>query len=350
MKRTLTAYAVLALSLLTAAAHAQPSEALPPPSETESEANSTAAPPPAPTAKVAAPAAEPSQPGAAPAQAGVACVTDNFGLDPDSARTAGQIVCDEIRACGVALLPQGVPGAETYRVSFERLGDQLIARLSYEAPTGSVVRSRRLVLGGPAEIVVAGPRLANAVVLDRPLEEGQRVDNLVSEETRRYQKKSGEFLWGVGLGGVALPFAGVVPKGALEAHGYYETPRLAFGFTGRVAVGDNSRDDKSFSYAGLGLGARYFFSETNTSPFVGGGFALSYVDFDDGDFSGSGGGLGAYAEVGAEFLRLHESRLVVSLRVEAPFYSVQEQFTYDLNDSDRTQYHVPAILSLAYMW
>ncbi|MEZ4220997.1 MAG: hypothetical protein R3B13_08710 [Polyangiaceae bacterium] len=290
---------------------------------------------------------------------GVACVVDNFGLDPASAHTAGRMVCDEIRGQGVALLAEGVPGSETYRVSFERLGSKLIARVSYEAPTGSVVRSQRLVLDGPEEMTQAGPRLAQSVVHNRPVQEDQRVDNLVGEETRQYKKKPGEFMWGIGLGGTSVPTAGVYGTGSLEAIGYYETPRFAFGFIGHITVGDFNQE-KSATYGGVTLGARYFFGDTDVSPFLGGGLGYSGMDVEDNGatdgFYGDGNGLEAFAEGGVELFRLHESRLVASVRVHAPFYMVHDNYYryYDAvagtEPQARSEYHLPVRLGLAYLW
>ncbi len=350
MKLRIAALVPCLITLGAAAAQAQEQPRLP---EAPPKAES-AATEPAPTASTPASVPPQPQPAAkAPPGTGVACIVDNFGIDPASARTAGRMLCDEIRSLGVVLNADGVPGSESYRVSFERLGSQLIARLSYEAPTGNVVRSRRLVLKGPEEITVAAPRLAAAVVRDQELDDSQKVDNLVGQETRKYEKKSGEFLWGVGLAAISGPTAGAFANPGLEVLAYYETPRVAFGFSGRMSVGDGSGPD--FNYAGLGLGARYFLSETNTSAFVGGGLSVSYIEVsDDSDSRREGSGLGGFGEVGAEFLRLHGSRLILSARVEAPFYAVKDEWAYDSAgnpvESNDSEYHLPISVALAYAW
>lgn len=205
-----------------------------------------------------APEPEPQQPSESAAKAapaattvksdGSACLATNNGLDQASAYTGWQIVCDEIRNQGVSLAPPGATTASAYRVTFDRLGNQLVLRVSYEAPVGHATRTRRMVLAGPEELPVAAPRMAAAVVHDSPVKDSERMDNLVGEETRQYKKKHGEFLWGLGLLGVSAPAASVVASAGVEFMGYYETPSYGFGFTLRSSFGgsgDNSIDRKS---------------------------------------------------------------------------------------------------------
>jgi hypothetical protein len=62
------------------------------------------------------------------------------------------------------------------------------------------------------------------------------------------------------------------------------------------------------------------------SPFLGGGFAWSYLEMNDQvhhDFNGSHTGLGAYGELGLEVGRLHHTHLAFAARLDLPFYSMQ---------------------------
>ncbi len=173
----------------------------------------------------------------------------------------------------------------------------------HEAPVGTPQRSRRLTLRSMEESAVAAPRLAASLVYDHPLEDSPRVDNLPGEETRKNEKKPGEFLWGVGLVGASLPTADSYAAPGIELTGYYETPRYAFGFSARGAETGNATTDSSF--ASLSTGGRSFTSDTNFSPFVGGGLELIMIDVDQGDEHVDGSGLGAFGEVGVEMMRLH---------------------------------------------
>lgn len=291
----------------------------------------------------------------APASEGSTCVTTNNGLDLASAYTGWQLVCDEIRNQGVMVAPPGANTSSAYHVTFDRLGARLVVRVAYESPIGHPVRTRRVVLDGPEELTVAAPRLARAVVKDLPLQESERVDNLVGEETRVYRKKSGEFMWGFGvLGTMAPTHSSAVSPGA-EFMGYYETPSFGVGFSLRTTFGS---DDKSVDQQSIGVGGRYFPSDGDVSPYLGAGIAASWltVEDDDSEYHAEGSGFGAFAEVGVELLRLHGSRLIVGARVDAPFYEVKKGYGYDYDTDSSTaegpveSYQLPLTLSATYAW
>ena len=300
-----------------------------------------------PVEATAEPPASPTAPDEAQAQAAVptgavACVVEPNGIDAASAATAGRLVCEQLRARH----SQSQAGGAGFRVRLDRLGRSVLVTVSYEAPLGHPVRSRRMTLASLEEITVAAPRLATAVVLDQPLEDTQHVDNLVGEETREYKKKPGEFLWGIGLLGASVPTGDLYMAPGFELTGFYETPRFGFGFSGRFGGAD--RDDSEYSFASLSLGARYFMSEGDFSPFVGGGVELLYLNVNQAD----GGGLGAYGEVGVEMLRLHGSRFTASLRVEAPFFGLEgtRYDGYGPTPDPIQRYDVPITLGLGYAW
>jgi hypothetical protein len=288
---------------------------------------------------------------------GSTCVTTNNGLDQASAYTGWQLVCDEIRNQGVTLAAPGANTSSAYHVTFDRLGTRLVVRVAYESPVGHPVRTRRLVLDGPEELTVAAPRIARAVVKDLPLRESERVDNLVGEETRVYRKKSGEFMWGFGvLGTMAPTHSSSVSPGA-EFMGYYETPSFGVGFSLRTTFGG---DDKGVDQQSIGVGARYFLSDGDVSPYLGGGIAASWltVEDDDRNYHAEGSGFGAFAEVGVELLRLHGSRLILGVRADAPFYQVKNGYGYDYDygtnsstvDGPAKSYQLPLTLSATYAW
>ncbi|MCC6901674.1 MAG: hypothetical protein IT377_22075 [Polyangiaceae bacterium] len=309
---------------------------------------------PAETPAASAPSAPPAPPAGV---SGTTCLTFNNGLDPASAATGGQIVCDEIRAAGVPLVSPGTPSANAYRVFFDRLGRQLVVRVTYEAPIGSVRRSERVTLSGVEQVSVAAPRLARAIVLGQPLESTQQVDNLVAEETRKYDKKPGEFLWGLGILGTSAPTENRWMSPGIEFMGYYETPDYGFGFSLRSSL---ATGDKSLSGLSASVGGRYFFSQSDTSLFVGGGLGISYLglrnnDYESSEPSVSGSGLATFGEAGVELMRLHSSRMIVGLRAELPFYSLkQSSYYYDsaggASEQVESRWVMPVTVSATYAW
>jgi hypothetical protein len=315
---------------------------------TDAEAPAPAEQKPAPESE-----AEPT-PTPKPASEGSTCVTTNNGLDQASAYTGWQLVCDEIRNQGVTLAPPGANTASAYHVTFDRLGARLVVRVAYEAPVGHAVRTRKVVLDGPEELTVAAPRIARAVVKDLPLEESERVDNLVGEETRVYRKKSGEFLWGLGVLGTMVPTASAAVSPGLEFMGYYETPTYGVGFSLRTTFGN---DDNGVDQQSIAVGGRYFFGEGDVSPFIGAGVGASWLSIDEAksEYHAEGSGFGAFGEVGVELLRLHSSRMIIGLRMDAPFYEVERGYYWDYDTGSATtgpekSYELPLTLSASYAW
>jgi hypothetical protein len=265
-------------------------------------------------------------------------------------------VCDEIRAQGVALVSAGTPSANAYRVHFDRLGSQLVVRITFEAPLGTVKRSRRITVNGAEQVPVIAPRIARAIVLDQSLESTQQVDNLIGEETRKYEKKQGEFLWGLGILGASAPTEKRWMSPGAEFMGYYETPSYGFGFSLRSSF---EAGEKSVRTASANVGGRYFLSPTDTSLFVGGGLGIGYIEIEtEADSSGasmSGSGLGVFGEVGVELMRLHSSRMIVGLRADAPFYSVKPKwYGYEGSGEEKPESYsrwvMPVTLSATYAW
>ena len=90
--------------------------------------------------------------------------------------------------------------------------------------------------------------------------------------------------------------------------------------------GDDSSGSVGIIFVEFSMGGRFFPSEANLSPFIGGGFAWSYLAMNDNvhhDFDGSHNGLGAYGEIGLEVGRLHHTHLAFGARLDLPFYSMQ---------------------------
>jgi hypothetical protein len=83
----------------------------------------------------------------------------------------------------------------------------------------------------------------------------------------------------------------------------------------------------------FGVGPRYVLSTADTSLFVGGGMAVQRLgerkestDAAGVSDSDSAGGVGVYAEVGVEVMRLHHKRLNVALRTDFPTFKVSDDY------------------------
>jgi hypothetical protein len=303
----LRSHAVVAFVLTALApsmAHAQE------PDDPDATADGPAAPPPA------APA---------PVDARPACTLgEHQGIDDASASTATQIVCEAIQHAGAS--PD-----EHFRVSIGVLGHIVVLTVSKEGATrGSGVDSRQLRLQNVEEIPVAAPRIAEALVHGLPVEETQKVDNLVGEETRVPRSKGGHTRFAMGLMGITPPVdKGLTPSPGVILDLHYETPNGRFELGGDVRFGGGSNDDNSIAavngFFEFSMGGRYYTSDTDFSPYLGGGFAWSYFNLTipAGAFSNDHSGLGAYVGTGFEVLRTHSTHLSLGARLDLPFYAFQ---------------------------
>jgi len=299
----LAAFAVLAAAVLAPAVFAptlalaqEPEEPLPAP----------AAEPPPPAITVTIP----------PCRLG-----EHAGFEEADARTAALLVCASIAHAGAS------PGAR-YRVSLGKLGTIIILSVAEEGTiVGSTVDSREMRLQGIEEVDVAAPRIAASIVHGVPLVETEKVDNLVGGDTRIPKSRPGTVHFALGLVGMAPPLdQGISPAPGLMLDLHYETPnqRLELGGSFRGGGGSASNQSPSIGFAVFSIGGRYYTSDTDFSPYVGGGVSWGYLNLSlPGEgFSGSNSGLGAYADAGVEILRTHHTHLAVGARLDLPFFAL----------------------------
>lgn len=280
-----------------------------------------------------APAAKPP---AAQASGGYASCL--LGLRPkaqeDSARTAARLFCDEVRGKGVAigdLTEQAPAGGAAYRIDIETLGSQLLVRVAHESPLGTPRATRRLFLANFEEMNVAAGRLAEALVHDKPLSETATVTSVVRADTAPNQKKRGDTLVGVGLIGVSSTAANVFAAPGAEGSLFYETPDLAVGASIAGAGGGGAGTGSGkLGYFAFSVGARHYLTQSDITPYIGGGAAYTHLYIRSGDYGDTGdknGGLGGYLEGGVQLLRLHKHHLGAGLRADAPLYRVTDRYS-----------------------
>lgn len=275
--------------------------------------------------------AEESEPPASPATAPSAVVTvpacrlsEHMGIDDADAVTVGRLVCAEIAHAGAA------PG-ERYRVALGTLGTLIILSVAREGQApGSTADSREITLHGIEEVAVAAPRLASSIVHQTSLPETQTVDNLVGQETREPKTKPGKVHFALGLVGTFAPIdqgLGMGPGGLLDLH--YEMSQVELGGSLRFGGGSSSNSSPTVGFFAACLGGRYYTTERDVSPYFGGGLSWSFftVSVPSG-FNGNNSGLGAYADGGVEVLRTHHTHLALGLRVDLPFFALNNNSGY----------------------
>jgi hypothetical protein len=293
----LAAFAVLAAAVLApTVAFAQEPEELPPP----------AVEPPPPAVTLSMPPCR---------------LAEHSGFDEADARTAAMLVCASLAHAGAS------PNAR-YRVSLGKLGTLLILAVAEEGTTiGSTVDSRESRLQGIEEVDVAAPRIAASMVHGVPLVETEKVDNLVGGDTRMPKSRPGTVHFALGLVGMSPPLdQGMSPAPGLMLDIHYETPNQRFELGGafRGGGGSASNQSPSLGFAVFSVGGRYYTSDTDISPYVGGGLSWGYLNLTVPglNMSGDNSGLGAYVDAGVEILRTHHTHLSLGARLDVPFFAL----------------------------
>jgi hypothetical protein len=338
-----TSRVILGVGMAASSAFAQKPPAAAPAAAATAAAPATpaAAPAPAPFGAAgphAAPAAEAAPtvevppdapvppPVVAPPTRRIACLVGDHPKEySDSARTATGLVCDALRDKGVDIGQAAYdPGGSTsaYVVNLDQLGSTFFLRVTFEDPIGQPQKTRRVSLYDLSEAEVAAPRVANAMTDAKSVDDAN-YDNVVGSEQRQKGKKTGEFVIGGGIAAISMPAAGSPMGPALNLFGFYETRDWGIGLQGHFGDAATERNNTA-SFMALSVGARYYFSDQNITPLVGGGLALSTIEEhkQNAYYSLRGGGTSAFAEVGAEFFRLHKTHLIATVRVDAPFYTL----------------------------
>ena len=291
----------------------------------------------------------------------VCLIGDHPGILDSDAQTAALLVCDELRKQGIPITApvyEAPASANVYRVVLRRLGEKIIVRLSQEKPVGTIISEQQLTLANIEEMIPAAPRLVDALVHNKPIDDTVDMETVTEQEARELRKISGESLWHIGIFGTFVPGTDVAAEPGFEYGWSYQTPSYTVGtdfrtsgrdaVKGTVGTGIQDSEPEGFSFFAWSIGGRYFFNKRNISPYVGGGLAIVNTSYEtrvrkrerirlsffgdeeewryyDDYESESDTGLGAYAVVGIEALRLTQSRLNLELRLDRPFFSLESQ-------------------------
>ena len=274
----------------------------------------------------------------------VCLIGDHPGIPESDAQTAALLVCDELRKQGISVTDpvyEASASANAYRIVLRRLGEKIFVRLSQENPIGTIIAERQLTLANIEEMIPAAPRLVDALVHNKPIDDTVDMETVTEQEARELRKISGESMWNVGILGTFIPGTDIAGEPGYEFGWSYETPSYAVGTEFRGSGSDGNEENYEFSFFAWSIGGHYFFNKRNISPYVGGGLAIVHTEttvrkrkrsFDFGPLWGevwewteSDTGLGTYAIVGIEALRLTQSRLNLELRVDRPLFKLPNQ-------------------------
>ena len=210
------------------------------------------------------------------AQAGtpaVCLIGGHPGIPDSDAQTAALLVCDALRKQGISVTdPVYAPpaSANAYRVVLRRLGEKIFVRLSHEKTVGTIIIERQLTLANIEEMIPAAPRLVDALVHDKPIDDTVDMEPVTEQEARELRKISGESLWHIEIFRAFFPGANAAPELGLGWGWSHQTPSYAVGadvrLTGRIFDPFSSRD--RVGCVSLGIGGCSFLNKQKTSPYV----------------------------------------------------------------------------------
>ena len=263
----------------------------------------------------------------------VCLIGDHPGIPESDAQTAALLVYDELRKQGISITApvyEAPTSANVYRIVLRRLGAKIFVRLSHEKPIGTIIAEQQLTLANIEEMIPAAPRLVDALVHDKPIDDTVDMETVTEQEARELRKISGESLWHIEIFGTFVPGTDIAAEPGYGWGWSYQTPSYAVGSDLRFAISgiedDFADDTDGFGYFSWGIGGRYFFSKQNISPYVGGGLAIIGVGYEESYYDSEGDfGFGAYGVAGVEALRLTQSRLNLELRLDRPLFSLPNQ-------------------------
>lgn len=302
----------------------------------------------------------------------VCVVIKSGGLGRETIETARGLLCDEVSGKGYVILePEGSKpvmnlkealkvakdeGADKlFALKLHLLGKKIIAVVvEYNPTSGRQLYSARLTCLAVEELEEAIPRLVDAVVKRRKIEDTAEVDTVTAKESAPYRKKHGEFLWGLGLK-VSTPLR--ADYSALYGFG------LKLGYEMKFArididLAGGAHPEREYQLLMIGLSGYWLPLAEWWTPFIGGGLSYTslrsegperiekrYYTNELGDQQISlnkmtpiydGHGLSIFVSGGMEFFRLHDVRLLAEARLILPcFLSNETTSTDDIKGDNR---------------
>ncbi len=290
-------------------------------------------PPPAAAPLPTAPAPAPVPPPASPS-----CrLGEHAGVDDADAQTSARLVCSEIARAGVA-------SGASFRVDVGQLGSLTILTVTREAAAGGVPDVRDVRLHQIEDVASAAPRIAAAIV------HGTAVEEARTPHPAGRERDLTKLHFALGILGQFPPFdrsASPVPGIDIECSTEVDPIEIVGGLRGGANSG---KESVAMGFAGFSMGVRYFLGRASTSAYAGAGFTWSYfsmIDHSDAFFHGDHSGLGAYGEVGLEFLHTRQAKVAIGARIDAPFFSltsssVADNVTTNANGTQTVQEYLPA--------
>jgi hypothetical protein len=239
-----------------------------------------------------------------------------------------------------ALARAGAPADARYRVGIGKLGSVFILSVALEGDTsGSTADIREMRIASVEDVTGAAPRIAAALLHGTVIEDIEAPapgSAAPPAPALTASSSSTKVHFALGLIGQFPPLdRSATPAAGADLELHADLTPFAIVTSFRFG-GDDSSGSVGIIFVEFSMGGRYFPSEGNVSPFIGSGFAWSYLAMNDNvhhDFDGNHNGLGAYGEIGLEVGRLHNTHLAFGARLDLPFYSMQNNVSEIANSA-----------------
>lgn len=241
---------------------------------------------------------------------------DRAGVDEEEAKTAADIVCHELAKKGAT--------NTNHEVRFGKLGGRTLVTLAARG-NGNEYNEVRTFINGLDEMEVAGPRLAQSITEGKTLEQTRTVDNVMIDEQRAPKQVGGSVMATLGMFGMSSFGETSSASAGFDLSIGYRAGH--FGLAGSGRAGGIGSGSTKLANVSLDIGGRLYLTNGDISPFIGGGFAVSYFhrnaehNAEIKELSGSGAS--SFVALGVEVLRAHHMGLVVSGRLDLPFYDLE---------------------------
>jgi len=223
-------------------------------------------------------------------------VEASAAFDAEVVRTLQQLTEAALRERGVS--------DRRFVLRAGRLGNKIPMSLEETARDGSAAHVVNLAATGIEEADVVISRLVDALVSKKSVASTARMRTVVDVETTEPKKLPSERHWTIG--------APAFPGGFYSAY-----TRETANWRVDLTLQGTGKWGESGSGAGFfGVGGAYLFSDGPSSPFIGGGAGMVWVDDKEGT--------GAHIEAGMELLRLHRMRFIIAADVIIPAFDPRE--------------------------
>jgi len=260
-------------------------------------------------------------------------VSEGGGLDEATLRTLRSLIQAELRRAGQPVGDDASfaisPDAQAVRTAAKdrrilvlrvagRLGAKVPLILEEVDAESRLLGSATLTAANLEECDIVIPRLVQALLGHKPVEQTARTSTLTESESREFRTKPGRSHFILGLAAAAFKGSGSEDdKSGLSLGWLYTTERWNLG----AELGSVGSGNAGIGYPIL-IHAAYLPMDGPTSPYIGAGVGYFHVE-EQG--YGLGNALGVRLSAGVEFFRLHRMRLQVGLDVYLPSNGGEEQ-------------------------